>query len=150
MGLDGLITEFPVVHDLEADIVFSAVNSAVRMGCIPPNAIVDEAYGDVQTVFNAGTNNVLEIVGFLVTAGKTYTGNPLTDVADFTFLPSATFAATGLTATPNTKTYSVRKRLSTTQYVDVYVRYQPTGTAATTGAATAVLKTIPNRRKGNA
>lgn len=139
-----------VVGHLRGDLAFGAAgaNSAVYMGDLPQSAVPLSTVTDVQTAYNAGTTNVAEVVGFLIATTQLSTFNPLTTAADITLMATGTFAATA-TGTKRTEATPNGRRNSDTSAYKVYARYQPTGTAATTGASTSIVEFVAQNQRGN-
>lgn len=107
------------VHYLQKAFTFSDI-AATEIGTLPAGATIIRPMSGVQvnTVFNAGTANVIDI--------GTLADDDLyaTDLAGGT----ATFV-------PLDENVNVTMAADTT----LYVKYVPTGTAATTGAAVAII-----------
>lgn len=136
------IIEHQVIHALKGDIDYTYATTGVglkKLGDLGAGMYVVEANGDVQAAFNAGTTNVLDIVGFK--AGSTISA---TATPDYTFMSSATFAPTAA----NTSTKNTPYRRKVTDDMEVYVRYSYTGTAPTAGTGTALLSYYPHQDQG--
>ena len=115
------------VHYLRKDITFADAAKTVVVGTIPSGAIIIEAISGVyvDTVFNAGTNNRLDI-GASTDSGTNNYATLLT-LLGIGFIELDEVAATLKVAADTT----------ISAYVDV------TGTAATTGAASIIIAYIP-------
>jgi len=99
--------------------------AGVYFGTLPAGAMINTVHARVNTAFNAGTTNPLNV-------GTTATGGEI--------LPAATF-----TATTGVKDGTAAARaLSFATDTDLYISYVPTGTAATAGQADVLLTYAPN------
>jgi hypothetical protein len=116
------------LHFLRKDITFADAATTVVVGTIPAGAIILEAISGVyvDTVFNAGTNNRLDI-GASTDSGTNNYATLLT-LLGIGFIELDEVAATLKVAADTT----------ISAYVDV------TGTAATTGAASIIIVYVPN------
>jgi hypothetical protein len=115
------------IHYLRKDITFADAATTVVVGTIPSGSIILEAISGVyvDTVFNAGTNNRLDI-GASTDSGTNNYATLLT-LLGIGFIELDEVAATLKVAADTT----------ISAYVDV------TGTAATTGAASIIIAYIP-------
>jgi hypothetical protein len=115
------------IHYLRKDITFADAATTVTVGAIPSGAIVLEAISGVYVdeVFNAGTNNRLDI-GVSTDSGTNNWATQLT-LLGIGFIELDEVAATLKVAADST----------VQAYVDV------TGTAATTGIASIIIAYIP-------
>jgi len=138
------IAPYPCIHGERKDIAYNTNGTAgaqvVKLGDLAAGFFVATARAGVGTAFNAGTTNVMEVVAFNAAAVNAVGFNPGTTAATYTWLPTATFVAG--TASTTTKEASVNLKL--TEDVEVYLRYNPTGTTPTTGAATALVEYYPH------
>jgi hypothetical protein len=116
------------IHYLRKDITFADAATTVTVGAIPSGAIVLEAISGVYVdeVFNAGTNNRLDI-GVSTDSGTNNWATQLT-LLGIGFIELDEVAATLKVAADST----------VQAYVDV------TGTAATTGIASIIIAYIPS------
>lgn len=116
------------IHYLRRDITFADAATTVTVGTIPSGSIILEAISGVyvDTVFNAGTNNRLDIGASTDTGTNNYA--TLLTLLGIGFIELDEVAAT----------LKVSADTTISAYVDV------TGTAATTGAASIVIAYIPN------
>jgi hypothetical protein len=115
------------VHYLRKDITFADAATTVTVGVIPAGAIILEAISGVyvDTVFNAGTNNRLDI-------------GVSTDSGTNNFATLLTLLGIGMIELDEVAaTLKVASDSTIQAYVDV------TGTAATTGAASILIAYIP-------
>jgi len=98
----------------------SNISGGVIMGTLPAGAMLLSIAVRVNTAFNAGTTNALNIG---TSAGGTQVGtDAATAGARFPTVPNLSFASD----------------------TDIYVAYAQTGTAATTGQADIVIAYAPN------
>lgn len=115
---------------LRRTVTFANNGTAVKVGILPPNAIIlkplSGAY--VNTVFNAGTANVLDI------------GTPADDD-----LYATDLSLTTLGFVPLDENVSFMTGPSGDTVITVTVGL--TGTAATTGSATIIIAYVPNDDK---
>ena len=113
----------------------SISGGARSYGALPAGAIIVGTDVYINTVFNAGTTNVLTV------GTNTTTSNNIIAAAD------VDETATGLTQ--NVKpTGTALGPLSAD--IDVYVKYAQTGTAATTGKAYIIIKYVTDNDTGSA
>jgi hypothetical protein len=115
------------IHYLRKDITIADAATTVVVGAIPSGSIILEAISGVYVheVFNAGTNNRLDIGASTDSGTNNY--STLLTLLGIGFIELDEVAAT-LKVTADT---------TISAYVDV------TGTAATTGAASVVIAYIP-------
>lgn len=119
------------VHYIRANVAFNTAASGtqVSMGAaLPANAVVLYTSVGVQTVFNAGTTNVL-IVG---------------TAADDDALVAAAGADETAVGVTNVTPATLGGIMSSTVDTELFVKFTQSGTAATTGAATVVVCYVPN------
>jgi hypothetical protein len=115
------------IHYLRKDITFADAAKTVVVGTIPSGAIIVEAISGVyvDTVFNAGTNNRLDI-------------GASTDSGTNNYATLLTLLGIGMIELDEVAaTLKVAADTTISAYVDV------TGTAATTGAASIIIAYIP-------
>lgn len=113
------------VHYMYRDITIADAGNTLDIGEVPAGATIDDAYVIVSTVFNAGTNNRLDIG----------TEDDTDDFAtDLSLLTAGKIAADELATADNLGPFATNKTIQCV--VDV------TGTAATTGVARVVVKYI--------
>lgn len=127
----GYQIEHNTVHFFRKAIVFGDDGSTLSLGWLPPNASVIRAGVNVNTVFNAGTTNVLDI-------GYRNGGNSETDDTD-EFATDLALGTAGVIVADEMATAGVTtfpKGAEAVCVVDL------TGTAATTGAAVVWLEYI--------
>lgn len=119
------------VHYLIFRVAYNStgIASGVRVGTIPSGSYIIGTDGHVATVFNAATTNVV-----LVGTNATSPNNNIIAAADLDE------TATGLTQ--NVKPTGVALGPLTAD-TDVFATYTQTGTAATTGSATIIVKYVP-------
>lgn len=124
-------THMQVMHTMAFDVNYNdpGIASGVNTGkVLPAGAVISGVDVYVNTVFNAQTTNVLTVG----TNGTT--ANDLVGSSDVNEASAQMFA--------NITTGGALGKLSADK--PVYVKYTQTGTAATTGAATVVIKYVPN------
>lgn len=127
MGSTARQTHMQDVHFLRATVSLADMAAGtVKIGTLPAGARVLDTDGFIETAFNAGTTNVLD-VGFAGQIGA--------------FLPSATFLA-GATGLKTAKPSALLGVIAVD--TDVNITYSQTGTAATTGLATVIVQYSPN------
>jgi len=116
----------PAVHFLRTSVTFSDNGTAKTIGVVPAGSLILKALSGlhVTTVFNAGTNNFIDM-GTSGTADLF--GTDLSGLAT-TFVPLDEAVGTYYCAADTTLTVTVGL----------------TGTAATTGAAIALICYVPN------
>jgi hypothetical protein len=127
-GTNARNTGLPVVHVLRKTVTLNDLILAgavgVLVGTLPANSFLLQAYVRVETIFNAGSTNVL-------TVGTNAAVNDIAAAADITEGSLQTqLIPTGAGLTLNNDT-------------DVFVKYVQTGTPATTGQATIIVGYIP-------
>lgn len=105
------------------------ISTGVKFGRLPSNAFVDAIKCHVTTAFNATSTNVL-IVGTSASNGNIIAAGDLNE-ASANYQAMATAAGLGVAATSAGE-------------VDLYARYQQTGTVASAGAAVCVITYQPN------
>jgi hypothetical protein len=123
--------EHQVVHFIRANVAFNTAASGtqVSMGAaLPANAQVLFTTVAVQTVFNAGTTNVLIV-------GTAADDDALVDAA------GASETAVGVT---NVLPATLGGIMSSTADIELFWKFTQSGTAATTGAATITVAYVPN------
>lgn len=115
------------IHYLRKDITIADAATTVTVGVLPAGAIILEAISGVyvDTVFNAGTNNRLDI-GISTDSGTNNFATLLT-LLGIGFIELDEVAAT--------------LKMSADSTIQAYV--DVTGTAATTGAASIIIAYIP-------
>ena len=103
------------------------IATGVKIGTVPANYFLVEALADVQTVFNAGTTNVLTVGG--------------EDDSGYDDI----FAAGDINEASATcqRAPAASCGILDDEDADVYVKYTQSGTAATTGQTTIVLVFAP-------
>lgn len=120
-----------LVHYFRKRVTFSdtGVGTGVRFATIPAGAIIIGTDVYINTAFNAGTTNSLTV------GGNSANYNDVVNAA------GVDETSVGLTQniTPNAST----AKGSFSADTDLYVMYQQTGTAATTGSADIMVKYIP-------
>jgi hypothetical protein len=119
------------IHYIRANVAFNSVASgtSVSLGAaLPAGAVVLFTSVGIQTVFNAGTTNVL-IVG---------TGS---DDDALVAAGGADETAVGVT---NVVPATLGGIMSASADTELFWKYTQSGTAATTGAATIVVAYVPN------
>lgn len=124
-------TQYQMVHTIAFDVNYNdpGIATGVNTGkVLPAGALISGVDVYVSTVFNAQTTNVLTVG----TNGTT--ANDLVGSADVNEASAQMF--------PNITTGGALGKLSADK--PVYAKYTQTGTAATTGAATVVIKYVPN------
>lgn len=130
MGIPARQTHYQDVHFIRASLtvadLLAASTAGVQLGTLPAGARVLRSHVFIETAFNAGTANVLD-VGTLADPDQ--------------FLPTATVVAgsTGLKTLAPPALQGVIA--ADTAVVAVYA---PTGTTATTGLATVIIEYLPN------
>lgn len=107
----------------------SGVATGVPIGTLEAGAIPLRAYAAINTVFNAGTTNVLELGSTADPDGLVTSTNAAAGVLG---LKAGTGAELGIPLAADTT---------------FYAKYSPTGTAATTGKAVFVIEFV-NKRDG--
>ena len=115
-----------MTHFLRKEVNFddAGISSGVSMGIVPAGSIIAAVVGSVETVFNAGTTNVL-VIG--------------TSANDDAYLAAADIDETTAAVT----TYAGKGALVSAD-TEVFVKFTETGTAATTGKAQLVLVFYPD------
>ena len=115
------------IHYLRKDITFADAATTVVVGAIPSGSIILEAISGVyvSTVFNAGTNNRLDIGASTDSGTNNY--STLLTLLGIGFIELDEVAAT----------LKMSADTTISAYVDV------TGTAATTGVASIIIAYIP-------
>jgi hypothetical protein len=118
-----------VMHEIRGRIKFDTANAAtgIELGTLPAGSFVDGVTVHVITAFNAGTTNVL-VVG--------------TAADDDGFATSAGIAAG--TAGKKNSLDGAQSGDSLTADTPVVAKFTQTGTAATTGEASILLKYAPH------
>jgi hypothetical protein len=124
-------TQYQMPHYIRFTVNYNdtGISSGVVKGTLPADAQIIGILANIQTVFNAGTTNVLTL-GTSSTATQYVAAGDL-DEATAATTQIAPSAAWGGISRPSVDT-------------DVYVKYAQTGTAATTGKATFVISFAPN------
>lgn len=117
-------------HYLRRDVAYNTngIAAGVLLGTVPAGSKIVSVQIFIDTLFNAGTTNVL-------TGGTTGTGTNLFTNTD---------SAPG-TAGPKVGARAVNQGagLIFTADTDLFVSYSQTGTAASTGAATIIIEFVP-------
>lgn len=103
------------------------ISTAQKFGTLPQLSFIDDVKCEVTTAFNAGTTNVF-------TLGTTTTATEIVNAGDMSE------ASTGVTQV----TRGWGRGLTASGDTTLYAKYTQTGTAATAGAVTCVIKFIPN------
>lgn len=122
------LTQYQMPHSLRKRVNYNdaGVASGVLVGTVPAGSIITACKVVIDTAFNAGTTNVLQV-------GTTATGAQIA---------SSTDTASG---TAGQKTATALNSLSAVAAdTDIWVNYAQTGTAATTGLAYVVVTFHPN------
>ncbi len=128
----GVQTQLPVTHQIHISTTLAELTAAgnvLRTGLrLPVGAVILRTHACVTTVFNAGTNNTLDIG----------------DGSDVDrFMASATVAATAL----GLKTGAPTALPKVTVETEIVLTYAPTGTTPTTGAMDVIVEfSVPNAR----
>lgn len=130
MGIPARQSHMQDMHYIRASMtvaeLLAASTAGVQIGTLPAGARVDHTDAYIETVFNAGTTNVLDV-------GMAADPDGL--------LPSATLIA----GTLGQKTAKPTGQMGIVAVdTPVTVIYAPTGTAATTGLVTVVVYYAPN------
>lgn len=122
--------EVQAVHYLRRDLAFNTNGAAggVLIGTVPAGSKIVGIAIYIDTVFNAGTTNVLQ-------GGTTPTGTNLFTSTD------AAAGALGYKTAANAAGQG--RGVVITQDQDLFVSFTQTGTAATTGAATIIVDFVP-------
>jgi hypothetical protein len=123
--------EHQVLHYIRSNVAYNTAASGVQVSmssALPANAQVLFTTVAVQTVFNAGTTNVLIV-------GTAADDDALVDAA------GASETAVGVT---NVTPATLGGIMSSTADVELFWKYTQSGTAATTGAATITVVYAPN------
>lgn len=118
------------IHFFRKRVNFSdaGISAGVVFGTLPAGAMVTRASARLNTVFNAGTTNVL-------TVGTNSTAfNNIFAAADIDETTVGGYVAPAITAAANIFLVDT----------DLVVKYAQTGTAATTGQADIVVEYAPN------
>lgn len=130
MSLSGTARNLGIqaVHYFRKTVNFDDIDigTGVKLGTIPANARIIDCMLVVETVFNAGTTNVL-------TVGTS--GGSNADVAGSSDVTEGTVGAYRSTA---------GSKLTFSADTDINVMYTQTGTAATTGKATVMVAYCPD------
>lgn len=112
------------------------IGSGVQFGSIPVNSYIDAVQCQITTAFNAGTTNTVQV-------GVTQTGGELLSTTTVTAgFYNGTAADMGLVET-GAASGNVNGITTALGGVSLWVRYAQTGTAATAGSATCIVKYIP-------
>jgi hypothetical protein len=123
-------TFLPCVHFIRKTVTLNdlvlAGATGVLVGTIPAGAFPIATLVRVETLFNAGSTNVL-------TVGTNATVDNLAGAADVT------------EGSTQTQSITTGAGLSLTTDTDVFVKYAQTGTPASTGQATVLVTYAPNR-----
>ena len=120
-----------MVHYIRKEVNYNdaGIATGIKIGTLPAGAIIIGTDVHVQTVFNAGTTNVLTV------GGNSPSYNDIVASGD------VNEAATGLTKDISPTGSSLGVIAADRP---VYAMYTQTGTAATTGKAQIIIKYIPN------
>lgn len=127
----GYQTEHNHIHFLRKKLTFSDAAGTYSMGWLPAGATVVDAGVTVRTVFNAGTNNRMDM-------GYRNGGNSETDDTD-EYGTDVSLATAGIIAMDELATAAINHFQKGAEIVAVL---DVTGTAATTGEAYAWLQYI--------
>lgn len=113
-------SNYQEIQFIRAAINFNdaGIGTSVQIGTLPQYAFIIDDLVEIETVFNAGTTNVL-------TLGTTVGGSELVAAGD------VNEAATGVTAVGR----GLGRSLTASGDVGVYAKFAQTGTAATAGKA---------------
>lgn len=125
----GRQTQFQQTHYFRKRVNWNdtGIAAGVFVGTLPAGAMVVGSAARVNTAFNAGTTNVLQM-------GTTATGGEI--LASGVTLAGATGYKSATTGTAFSATFATD--------TDIFVSYTQTGTAATAGQADLHVSFIPN------
>jgi hypothetical protein len=115
------------------------LSTGVCFAAIPLGSYILKSEAEIVTAFNAGTTNPLSL-------GTTTAANELLQSGDITAATPAVYTNTrgnGRSLT-QTATAAVSGVVVAEGGIGLFVKYAPTGTAATTGQAVLVVQYIPN------
>lgn len=128
------------VNFIRALVNFSDnANPAIQMGCIPLNSFISQVLVEIITTFNATTSNPL-------TVGTSYTNaNELVSSTDApSSVAGVVSVARGLgTSLTQTTTPPINNVATAEGGIGIFVKYAPTGGAATQGQARIMLAFVP-------
>ena len=126
-------TEFQSIQCIRVDVAFNTpgLSGGLNFGSIPKDSILLDVWYKVHTTFNAATTNALTI-------GISTTATEILDAATSGASISET-AGIPAVAVP-LSTFDPRIAADT----PLYIKFAQTGTVATTGAATAVVRYAAN------
>jgi hypothetical protein len=110
------------------------ISTAQKFGRLLQNTFISNVACHVTTAFNAGTTNVLMVGTSATTPVEIISAAISTKSIDES---SATYQQI-------TQAGSLGVSVTSGADVDLYARYQQTGTAATAGAATCIIEFVPN------
>lgn len=125
----GRQTQFQQTHYIRKRVNWNdaGIAAGVLAGTLPAGALLTLAAARVNTAFNAGTTNVLQM-------GTTATGGEI--LANAVVLAGAAGFKSATSGTAFSATFATD--------TDIYVSYAQTGTAATAGQADMIVSYAPN------